>query len=452
MIRSMFSAISGLRNHQTMMDVVGNNIANVNTAGFKSSNVVFQDILSQSLRGAGLPSGALGGTNPAQVGLGAKITSTTTNFSQGALQRSGRATDMAIQGDGFFIVDQGGAQLFTRAGQFSLDALGQLVTQEGGFVQGWTADNQGIVNSNSAPGTITIPVGATIDPITTTEMSIGGNLPSSAPATTSAIPAQGASLPPQPPILPAGSAVTMSAEIYDDRGTAVPITLTWYKTSAPAVAPSTWEVRASVPDPATPGNARYLSLPTTTFSFDAAGNLVGAPTMNVPRAQLVAAGYPAFTSVPNPDIAFNFGGTGSTERLTGFANLNTASIRDQNGAAEGTLQGFSVGQDGLIQGAFTNGQTQPIGQIALAAFANPEGLEKVGGSNFRSTVNSGVPQVGTAGLGGRGLLSSGGFEMSNVDLAQEFTNLIISQRGFQANSRVVTTSDELLQELVNLKR
>jgi flagellar hook protein FlgE len=179
MLRSMFAAVSGLQAHQTFMDVVGNNIANVNTTGFKSGTVQFEDLLSQTINGAGSPSaGVSGGTNPAQVGLGVRLAGIGTNFSQGASQQTGRQTDFAIQGDGFFVVNQGGIRAYTRNGSFSLDGLGQLVTGDGGLLQGWQADPNGNVNTNSSIGPLKIPVGETIAPITTGTISIGGNLPS----------------------------------------------------------------------------------------------------------------------------------------------------------------------------------------------------------------------------------------------------------------------------------
>ncbi len=459
MIRSMFSAISGLRNHQTMMDVVGNNISNVNTTGFKSSAVVFQDVLSQTLRGAGQPATALGGTNPAQVGLGSRVASISTNFQQGALQRTGRSTDMAIQGDGFFTIVQAGQTLYTRSGTFSIDAQGRLVTQDGGFVQGWQAVD-GAVNTNAAIGSIVIPVGSLIPPEITTDVVIGGNLPSSAPPVTSPgtmIPANGAgSLASLPVAGPAGSTVTTSVEIFDSLGNPVPLTVTYFKTSGPADVPSVYEVRATVPDAANPGQVFVLDLAGgAQVQFDATGNrTVPVPPANltIPAGELVAAGYPAFATLPAGAVTLDFGAPEDAGRLTGYALTNTVAVQSQNGSSAGSLQSFTVSQEGLIVGSYSNGRTQPLGQLALAVFANPEGLEKVGGSNFRTSVNSGLPALGIAGTGGRGLLSSGAVEMSNVDLAAEFTNLIVAQRGFQANSRVVSSSDDLLQEIVNLKR
>lgn len=414
MIRSMFSAISGLRNHQTMMDVVGNNIANVNTTGFKSSSVVFQDVLSQMLRGSGAPTSTLGGTSPAQVGLGARLASITTNFGQGALQRTGRATDLAIQGDGFFTVQRDGQTLYTRNGVFSVDALGRIVTQDGAFLQGWAADTEGKVQTNGPVGNLAIPVGDLVAPVATTEVRAGGNLPADM--------AVGA------------DPIVTGVTVYDNQGTPIQVKLSFTKTAA-----DSWSVAASYGEPPT-----AITLTDNTLTFDSNGEL-SAPA---DRDINIAAG-----AIPNvPDVAIKLGDAGESTRITQYASTNSVGIISQNGAAAGSLQSFSIGQDGLIMGTYSNGKSKALGQLALSIFANPEGLEKVAGSNFRETVNSGLPQLGLAGLGGRGLISSGTTEMSNVDLAQEFTNLIIAQRGFQANSRVISSADEMLQEIVNLKR
>jgi flagellar hook protein FlgE len=282
MLRSLFSAISGLRANQTMLDVTGNNIANANTAGYKGTSIVFQDTLSQMLTSASAPAGNRGGTNPIQVGLGVQVGGTTTNLNQGSAQATGRATDLMIQGDGFFMVRRNGEDLFTRAGAFSFDSAGKLVTLDGDTVQGYRAD--------------------------------------------------------------------------------------------------------------------------------AAGNIAG--------------GNPVDVTIPE--------------------------MADENAA--NPLRSYNIGGDGVITGIFDDGTRRPLFQLALANFANPEGLERAGDTAFRESTNSGAAQVGAPGSGRRGSLIGGSLEMSNVDLAQEFTNLIVAQRGFQATSRVITTSDSVLEELVNIKR
>lgn len=423
MIRSMYSAVSGLRNHQTMMDVVGNNVANVNTAGFKSSTVVFQDVLSQILRGAGNGGPGTGGTNPSQIGLGSRIAGVTTNFSQGGLQRTGRATDFAIQGDGFFVTQFAGGQLFTRAGSFSVDGAGRLTTQDGALLQGWQADAAGNVNANGGVGNIVIPVGDLINPVQTSSVTLGGNLPSDAAV---------------------GTLVSNSVEVFDAQGNPITVRLEYTKTAANAWTATYRFVDGAgtlQPTPPAAGNA----ITGGSLTFDASGELTSGFTMTIPGGVL-----PGFGA--GDPVTINMGAAGEPNRLTQFGGLSTASVLSQDGAAAGNLLSFSVSQEGLIVGAYSNGRTRTIGQLAMASFANPEGLEKAGNSAFRATVNSGLAQLGVGGQGGRGLISGGTLEMSNVDLANEFTSLIIAQRGFQANSRVVTTSDEMLQEVVNLKR
>jgi flagellar hook protein FlgE len=405
MLRSLFSGVSGLRAHQTMMDVVGNNIANVNTAGYKSGQAVFEDTLSQMLRASGAPQNGTGGTNPAQVGLGVHLAGIQTNFAQGASQMTGRSTDLAIQGDGFFVVREGGEDLFTRAGSFSFDANGTLVTPEGAVVRGWMADSSGNINTNGSLSDIALPLGTLFPPTATQNASIGGNLPTDAAV---------------------GDKIVTSIDMYDAKGTSYPVTVTFTKTADDA-----WDFSADTGDPAT-------NIGTGSLAFDPANGTLTSPT----------------TVSLTPGLPGPAGGTVTLDlaKMSQFGSDNTVAALSQDGAGMGSLQAFTISDTGTLIGVFSNGLKRPLGQIALASFNNPAGLEKVGNSMFRSAVNAGQPQYGVAGTGGRGTLASGTLEMSNVDLAQEFTNLIIAQRGFQANSRVITASDEILQDLVNLKR
>jgi flagellar hook protein FlgE len=421
MLRSMYSGISGLRSHQTMMDVVGNNIANVNTTGYKSSATVFQDVLSQTIQGAGAPQNGLGGTNPAQVGLGVKVAGINTNFSQGASQTTGRATDLAIQGDGFFAVRQGQESVYTRSGSFNFDQSGTLVTSTGAVVQGWLAQD-GVVNPNGALEDIRLPIGQTLPPEQTANVRFGGNLPAAQfdPAA-------------DPVVL------TPGVTVYDAQGTPIKVSLQFTQTGD-----NTWDVVATAPATAGGADVELGRVPAPGLVWDPGTQSFNVDNLDLAEAQLDLAG------------TFNGGMTlalgTADEPMTQFSGQNSLAALEQDGSGIGTLQSFTISPDGTVVGVFSNGQNEPVGQIALANFANPGGLEKVGGSAYRPTVNSGLVQVGAAGAGGRGLLSGGTLEMSNVDLAQEFTNLIVAQRGFQANSRVISASDELLQDLVNLKR
>jgi flagellar hook protein FlgE len=422
MLRSMFSGVSGLRSHQTMMDVIGNNIANVNTVGYKSASVVFQDLLSQTIRGAGVPDGTTGGsggTNPAQVGLGVTIAGISNNFTQGASQLTGRATDLSIQGDGFFVVRNNSQQLYTRAGSLNFDALGRLVTADGSVLQGWAADASGAINANAAVGDLSMPLGQSTAPTVTGNIRLGGNLPADAAV---------------------GTQIVTSLTVYDVQGKPIDTKFTFAKTAADA-----WTVTATMPDTTTQAP---VTVGTANLTWDPTAN---PPAFN-PAPSLTLAPTAPTGSWGTNTIAVDFGATGDATALRQFSGQSSVAALSQDGSALGSLQSFTIGQDGIVTGVFSNGRTRPIGQIALAGFSNASGLEKTGSSLYRASVNSGLPQIGQAGSGGRGTLSGSTLEMSNVDLAQEFTNLIIAQRGFQANSRVITASDELLQDLVNLKR
>jgi flagellar hook protein FlgE len=417
MLRSMFSGVAGLKAHQTKMDVVGNNIANVNTVGFKSSSTVFEDTLSQVLRNGSAPSPGAAGTNPGQVGLGVKVAGITTNFGQGSQQNTGRASDFMIGGDGFFVTKVGTQQLYTRAGSFDFDGVGNLVTPDGGKLQGWMATN-GVVNTNGPVTDLAIQFGQVLPPTATTGGSVVGNLSADpvaagAPATT----------------------LEMQAQMYDDQGTAHPVNYIFTKDTTTA---NTWKLQikdAAKADLVTP----------VTVTFDATGKLTGPTTPKLGHVEFTPS-TTAFTSSKKIDIDLT--------ALNQFGGKNTAAVVDtvNSGSALGTLQSFALSGDGTIMGLYSNGLRQPLGQLALANFTNPAGLEKAGNSSYRAGDNSGNAVVGVAGTGGRGTLTAGALEMSNVDLAEEFTGLIVAQRGFQANSKVITASDEMLSDLVNLKR
>ncbi|KQN94673.1 flagellar hook protein FlgE [Arthrobacter sp. Leaf69] len=387
MLRSLYSGISGLRAHQTMLDVTGNNIANVNTAGFKASSTQFQDTLSQMTQGASGPQAETGGSNPAQIGLGVRVAGVSTNFAQGSSQSTGRATDMMISGDGFFVTSKGGQQLFTRAGAFSPDAAGQLVSPDGGILQGWTAVN-GAVNTGGPVGDLALNANNLVPAVSTNAVTVDGNLPSE------------------------GGTLERVVKVYDATGAERNLTLTF------TGAGNSWNVSGADAN----GSTGTATLGFTNGKLTSGGPLtVGGITVNLPE-------------------------------VSSFAGMTSLAVSGQNGSAAGKLESYTLGNDGSLIGSFSNGVKQVLAKIALAKFTNPSGLEKTGGSSYVATANSGGVQLGGAGDAGIGSLSGGSLEMSNVDLSQEFTNLIVAQRGFQANARIITTSDEVLQELGNLKR
>jgi flagellar hook protein FlgE len=370
-----------------MLDTTGNNIANVNTVGFKSSAVQFQDTLSQLTKGAAGPQAQQGGANPAQIGLGVQVSAITTNFSQGSAQSTGKATDLMISGNGFFAVENGAETLYTRNGALDFDSQGRMVTAGGNFVQGWTAAD-GAVDESTPVGRITLPTQTVAPAVATTTATINGNLPSDAAV---------------------GTELTRDIPIYDANGV---------KTNLPLK-----------------------------FTRDAAGWTVNDGTSDI--------GTVTFTDGARTSAATITTGAGTTIDLTdvtGFAKMTTVAVSGQDGHDAGSLESYTIGNDGTVYGSFSNGTTEPIARIAIATFVNPGGLQKAGGSTYRVSANSGQITVGAAGSGAAGSLSGGYLEMSNVDLSQEFTNLIVAQRGFQANARIITTSDSVLEELTNLKR
>ena len=326
-----------------------------------------------------------------------------------------------MQGDGFFVVKQGGVQAYTRNGSFTLDGLGQLVTGDGGLVQGWQADPQGNVNTNSSAGPVKIPVGQTISPVTTGSIHIGGNLP--ADSTT-------------------GTTIDVSIDVNNSLGASIPLRMEFTKVANTAGSVN-WTVT-------TFDSANNAVAGPSNVRFDTNGNLT-TPNITLTQAQLNGITGTSGTWAAG-GTTLDFGTATAADRLTGAATLNSVAALSQDGSGIGSLVSFSVGQSGLISGVFSNGRTQALGQIALATFADPAGLIKMGGSLFTTSANSGVAQIGVAGIGGRGTLTGGTLEGSNVDLGQEFTNMIMAQRGFEANAKVITTSDQLLQDLVNLKQ
>ena len=413
MMRSMFAGVSGMRAHQTMLDVVGDNIANINTPGFKASRAVFQDTLSQMLRGPGAGSATRAATNAAQIGLGTRVAGVDLVFTQGAAQTTGRATDIAIQGDGFFVVRSGDERLYTRAGNFGFDRQGLLADATGAVVQGWLADANGLVTTTGPVTDLRLPLGSVIPPEATRTVNVGGNLSADAAV---------------------GETVKSSIEVVDALGATHTVGIELAKAGG-----NTWTMTL------TDAAGTALGAPAT-VTFDPATGAVAAP-----------ATAPSFTLTPGggaPPLTFevSLGSTGSTAALTQFGGTTTAAALGQDGSETGYLRSFAIADDGTVSGVFSNGQSATLARLAVATFNNPAGMVKAGDAHFRANGATGDAQLGVPGTAGRGTLAVGTLEMSNVDLAQEFTNLIIAQRGFQANSRVITSSDELLQDLVNLKR
>jgi flagellar hook protein FlgE len=413
MMRSLNAGVSGLQQYQEMMDVVGNNIANVNTVGYKANEVTLEDMISQTEAGAMAPTDDSGGTDPRQVGLGVTSGTISTIFTQGNLQTSSSPTDLAIQGNGFFILTQGNSatQYYTRDGSFNVDANNNLVNPSNGMeVQGWMADANGDINTSAPLQNLTIPMGELMTSKQTDAASYVGNLDSTQTAGPT-------------------SDYQNTLQVYDSLGNSHLVTVTFEKTAVT----NEWQWTASGPDITVgPDN-------TGVIDFDTNGNFVD----QTGTLELDVAAQGAMSPL---DINPNFSG------VTQFGTASTITVGSQDGYAPGVLQSFTVGQDGSITGVYSNGSTKDVGQIALASFRNPGGLVKVGSSNYQSSPNSGIADIGGATTGSRGSIISGSLEMSNVDLSQEFTNMIVDERAYQANSKIIQTGDEMLQTLIGLKR
>lgn len=437
MLRSMYSGISGLKNFQTKLDVIGNNIANVNTYGFKKSRVTFKDMISQQIQGASSPQLNRGGTNPKQVGLGSQVATIDQIHTQGSLQTTGRSLDLGISGDGFFIVNDGQLSYYTRAGNFYLDSNGYLVNADGLYVQGYAADAAGVIDYSQLSN-LRIAAGSIIAPTATNNITFKGNLHANteiADATNGRLFTPGATIDEQTLKEGLKSGASLTMKVVDSLGNRHDLQIVLQKIS-------NTEWQAGYLLPAGSGEYTFESLGNITFNTE--GSAVGNPTftINLQPQQLT----PGYTGNAEPlNITVEFG------NVTQYGSLSTIDVDTINGNTEGFLEGFNVSSAGEIFGVYSNGQVQLLGQIALANFNNPEGLTKVGENLYQVSNNSGVPNVGIAGQD-MGTINGGTLEMSNVDLSEEFTEMIVAQRGFQANTRIITTSDEILQELVNLKR
>lgn len=473
-MRSLYSGVSGLQVHQTKMDVIANNISNVNTVGYKSSRVTFSDFFSQSVSGASSASDASGrgGTNPMQIGLGANLGSIDMNMSSGMGQRTDNNFDLMIEGSGFFIVGDDSGKYFTRAGAFSQDSYGNLVTSDGLKVYGWDVDDEGNP-IREAVQPIQISGDKTYSPPQkTTDVSLVGNLNASE----------------------TGEEVNTTMRVFDSLGNYYTIDVKYTYDEEATAASTTGEAvwNMSIGDRAYPNGERDDAVPISyadgeivlndssmtdfdteddvaftemgDLTFSSAGYLTSTTAGTaLPDGELPAASTDIVRNITisvdtptNPPSEF---GDGDNEvkldftDMTQFNATTDATTETMNGYAAGSLNELNVGTDGSIVATYSNGETRTIFQIPVANFTNPAGLSKVGGNLFQQTINSGTfDGIGVDVTASGGTMSGGMLEMSNVDLSSEFTEMITTQRGYQANSRTITTSDEMLQELINLKR
>jgi len=419
MLRSLSTAVSGLRNNQTRLDVIGNNIANVNTVSYKSTAVRFQEIFNQTMRGATAPGAERGGMNPMQIGLGMSIAAIDTNHGQGAISSTGRETDLAIEGRGFFVVGSGNQQHFTRDGSFARDAAGLLVNAAGHRLMGWTMAEGAALDTSQPLGSIHIPLGEEMIASPTQNIRFSGNLDARAADE---------------------DTYSHPVNVFDSLGNKHPLLFVFTKTATD----NEWNMEVQ----------RFNAV---TEEFENIPGYAAARLIFTETGQFVAPDGAAGSNIP--EFEFDFGA--GAEEVTINFDFNAATqvafssnviAREQDGFAPGEMVSFSIESTGKVAGTYSNGMTREIGQIALAAFANPQGLVKHGSNLYTVSSNSGEARIGAAGTEGRGLIQSGALEMSNVDLAQEFTDMITTSRAFQANTRMISASDEILVELLNIKR
>lgn len=463
MMRSLYAGVSGMQNHQTRLDVIGNNVANVNTTGFKRGRVNFQDMISQQMSGAASPTTEVGGVNPKEVGLGVTVAAIDTVFTQGNLQTTGVSTDIAIQGNGFFVMKNGEESFYTRAGAFSLDSEGTLVNPANGMrVQGWMADEingQMVLQTAGSTEDLIIPVGSK-DPAKATEnVNFACNLNKNTPEIL-----EGAS----PEDIARGTWST-EQKIYDSFGNEHMLNVSFTRVVGN---PNQWQATVVVdPDMAEESQTR-VGLNTTdgqenTFliNFDNTGTLQSvtdsAGNLTNPEGQIaLQTSFNVIGANPDEDgnptrqtLNINLGTIGSQKNtITQSASSSSTKAFYQDGYTMGYLDNFKIDSSGIITGVYSNGTNRTIGQIALATFANQGGLEKAGDNTYVESNNSGMANIGTSGIAGKGSMLAGALEMSNVDLTEQFTDMIVTQRGFQASSKTIQTADTLLDTVMSLKR
>jgi flagellar hook protein FlgE len=414
--------LSGLSAHAIYLSVIGNNLANINTVGYKASTLSFSDLVAQTIEGPAV--------NSMQVGLGVNVGSISPVHSQGAIERTRESTNAAIQGGGFFVVGEPNGQgvAYTRAGNFSVDSDGNLVTPEGWFVQGYTATDPatGAIVTTGQPSNIQVPPGVLREPVTTTQVSTVTNLQADVA------------------IDPANPEFTTSVQIYDSLGTPHVLSVAYNRTG-----PGAWTYTITVPAVDVTGVAGApVQLATGAMTFSGLGVLTApAADVVIPAPATWANG-----ATPNAITWDLFRAPNNVPSITSFASPSSTSSVTQNGSAAGQIEGISINPEGQIVATFGAGQSVAVAQLAIANFNNPKGLVKLGANLFGESQAAGLPSVGTAGTGGRGTLIGSALEQSNVDIAQEFTNMILAQRGYQANARTITVSDEILVETLQLKR
>jgi len=410
---SFSTSLSGLDSESQALSVISNNLANLNTVGYKAASPEFQDLFYQQI-------GSGGDGNPIQVGVGATVGSIPAMFTQGSIQSTGVPTDVAIQGNGLFVLDKNGLRTYSRAGDFTVGSNGELLTSDGSAVLGYPAVN-GTISSSQTLAPLTISSGQLSPPKATANVTIGMNLNADAAV---------------------GGTFSTPVTVYDSLGGTHVLTYNFTKTAA-----NSWSYAIDIPAADVGATGSPVSVGSGALTFNGSGQLT-APTGNVTGLTISGLANGASNLTFNWDLY----DSSNSPVVTQASSASAASSTQQDGYSSGTLASFNIQGDGTIQGIFSNGQTLALGQLALASFANQQGLVRNGSNEFLASLSSGTANIGTPSTGGRGSLSGGSLEQSNVDIATEFAQLILAERGYQANSRVVTTIDQVVQDAISMKQ
>jgi flagellar hook protein FlgE len=403
--------LSGLQASSSELDVIGNNLANLNTDGYKDQTLSFGDIFSQM-------QGTSGNGDPIQIGSGVQIESTSSNLTNGSVESTGIASNMALQGNGYFEVSQDGATSYTRSGDFSVNSSGQLTTADGQLVMGFPAVN-GAVSTSGVLAPISVNSNGTVPAAATSSFQVDANLDSASTV---------------------GTTFSTPLTVYDSLGTSQTLNIQYTNTGT-----NTWSYSVTLPGSATGSAAATTTVASGALSFDSSGQLT-SPTGTVPAMNITGLADGA----ANMSLTWNLNGASGNPTITQQNSASATTATNQNGFAVGTLTGYSVLSNGIVQGQYSNNQTLALGQVAIANFANPQGLVQGADGSEQATSTSGAAVVGQAGVGGNGTITGGAVEESNVDLSTEFANMIVAQQSYDANAKVLTTLDQVEQSTIQM--
>ncbi|MGA8731840.1 MAG: flagellar hook protein FlgE [Terracidiphilus sp.] len=403
--------LSGLEASSASLNVVANNLANLNTDGYKDETLNFADVFNQM-------QGISGNGDPIQYGSGVQVGGQSANFANGSVSSTGIPSNMALQGNGFFVVQGAGQTSYTRAGDFTVNSQGQLCTPQGQLVMGYPAVD-GVVSTSSALAPINVNTASNIPGVPSSSFQMETNLDAS-----SAV----------------GSTYSAPITVYDSLGTSHVLTVQYTNAGA-----NSWNYSISVPSADTGGTGTPTPVATGTLTFNSSGVLTSptAPVTGITVSGLADGAAPM-------NLTWNLTDSSGNPTVTQQSATSATSSTDQNGYGVGTLNGYSVLPDGTVQGQFSNSQTLALGQVAIASFANVQGLTQTGGNDYQASFSSGAPVIGQAGVAGNGSITGGSVELSNVNLSAEFANMIVAQQGYEANAKVLTTLDQVSQATIQL--